>query len=477
MMDLRKLLVWCLAAAVLALPPVSLSAAGAQFYAAGAQFYAAPGGRPGDDGSKERPWDLATALAQPAAVKPGDVIWMRGGTYRSAYTSRLKGAPDAPVVLRQYPGERAIIDSAGDPRTALAIFGAWAIYWGFEITSSDTRRATSAAGAWPDDLSRGTAHGVIVKGPQTKLINLIIHDTGVGIGFWSEAPDAELYGNIIFYNGWDGPDRGHGHGIYAQNETGTKRIADNIVFQQFGSGLIVYGSERASLNNFVIEGNVLFNNGGLSQTTGYARNLLLGGGKVAEGPIIVDNYTYFAAAPRPGIEGIALYAGARNVVVKGNYFIHGASAAYGEGRALQLGAVLGLEMSNNVFQGQVVGFDPSRYRQNAYHTVTNPARGTRIFIRPNAYDPQRAHIIVYNFDRRPGVQVDLSRLLKARERYVIHDVQDFFGPPLLKGRYDGKPIHLPMTLTQVAAPVGTGSPLLRHTAPVFAVFVLIKDGE
>lgn len=466
-MALRKLFVWCVVAATLALPPAGLSAADSQ-------YYVAPGPRPGGDGSKGRPWDLATALAHPIAVKAGDTIWIRGGTYRGAFQGRLAGNEDAPIVIRSYPGERVVLDGSGSPQAGLTIFGEWAVYWGFEVTNSDRRRATSSTGSSPGDLSRGTAHGVIVKGSHTKLVNMVVHDTGVGIGFWSEARDAELYGNIIFYNGWDGPDRGHGHGIYTQNRNGTKRIADNIIFQQFGSGLIVYGSERAFLNNFVIEGNVLFNNGGLSQKTGYARNIMLGGGTVAEGPLIVDNYTYFAPAPKPGVDSIALYAGARHAVVKGNYFIHGATPQYPGGRALQLGTVHGLEMAGNVFQGSVSGFAPAEYPGNEYYTASKRARGTRIFVRPNAYEPGRGHIIVYNFDLLNSVSVDLSALLAPGEAYEILDAQNLFGSPVVEGTYDGRPVSLPMQLTGVAPPVGASSPLLRHTAPVFAVFILQK---
>src|SRR3990170_4383037 len=100
-----RLLLSCMATALLALPPAPLSAAAAR-------YYGAPGVRSGGNGSMERPWDLATALAHPAAVKPGDTIWIRGGTYKGAFTSRLAGAPDAPIVLRQYPGERVVVDGA-----------------------------------------------------------------------------------------------------------------------------------------------------------------------------------------------------------------------------------------------------------------------------------------------------------------------------------------------------------------------------
>ena len=58
--------------------------------------------------------------------------------------------------------------------------------------------------------------------PGTKLINLVIHDTRQGIGIWQEALDSEAYGNLIYYNGFQASDRGHGHGIYVQNDEGNK---------------------------------------------------------------------------------------------------------------------------------------------------------------------------------------------------------------------------------------------------------------
>ena len=71
------------------------------------------------------------------------------------------------------------------------------------------------------------------------------------------------------------PDRGHGHGIYAQNLGSTpKQIYDNIIFQQFGWGIHAYG-EGGHLDNLDFQGNISFNNGGLSG--GWHSNILVGG--------------------------------------------------------------------------------------------------------------------------------------------------------------------------------------------------------
>src|ERR1041384_4302453 len=76
--------------------------------------YVSPSGSSAGDGTLARPWDLATAISGGGGrVAPGDTIWLRGGTYRGAVVSSVHGAAGAPVVVRQYRGERAVIDAAG----------------------------------------------------------------------------------------------------------------------------------------------------------------------------------------------------------------------------------------------------------------------------------------------------------------------------------------------------------------------------
>jgi len=57
----------CGVAIVLSMPATLLAA----------DFYVSPSGSSSGAGSQTSPWDLQTALNQPAAVKPGDTIWLR----------------------------------------------------------------------------------------------------------------------------------------------------------------------------------------------------------------------------------------------------------------------------------------------------------------------------------------------------------------------------------------------------------------
>src|SRR5688500_2386060 len=111
---------------------------------AGTEFHVAPAGSAANTGAAASPWSLAHALSHPAAVRPGDTIWLHGGTYVGRFVSELTGTAAAPIVIRQAAGERATIDGglSATARDILHIRGDWTWYWGFEITSSDPKRTT-----------------------------------------------------------------------------------------------------------------------------------------------------------------------------------------------------------------------------------------------------------------------------------------------------------------------------------------------
>jgi hypothetical protein len=112
------------------------------------------------------------------------------------------------------------------------------------------------------------------------------------------------------------------------------------------------------------------------------------------------------------------------------------------------------------------GFD----RNSRYYA--GPPTGVRLFVRPNRHEHGRGHIVAYNWDLKPHVEVSLRRVLKAGTAFAIHDVQDYFGAPVLTGSYDGGLVRVPMTPRPVALPFGYSGPL-RSTLPEFGVFVVI----
>src|SRR5664279_3053970 len=80
-----------------------------------ADFYVSPAATASGAGTLANPWTISTAFqTQASAVRPGDTVWLRGGTYGSGgpavVYSYLAGTSRRPIYVRQYQGERATIN-------------------------------------------------------------------------------------------------------------------------------------------------------------------------------------------------------------------------------------------------------------------------------------------------------------------------------------------------------------------------------
>ncbi len=465
-------------------------------------FYVTPYGSPNGDGTAAQPWDLATALAQSTAV-PGDTIWLRGGTYLGAFTSSLTGTATTPIIVRQYPGERATINGT------MTINGAYTWYWGFEIANTNPNTANVT--------------GLNSSAPGSKFINLVLHDhSGVGIGVWEQAPDAEVYGCIIYYNGFTGSNPGvsYGHGIYTQNNTGTKLLKDNIVFDNYGYGFHLYG-ENGAVRNYTVDGGVAFDN--LS-----GDYLLRSGNLPVTNNVIRNGMTYNIAGG--GVTFGTYYSvnlpDQQDIVVTNNYF-SGARVLMGRWQtATFTGNTLRASGQLELDQTVQSAFAPSRYTWDnndylmdtrfcggacpfvtldgsgngtSYQTLAQWSAATGldvnssgaqtsdgkpasnvIFVRPNGYERGRANIIVYNWLHQSSVTVDLSGVLRDGDQYNVYNVQTLFAPPVFSDTYHGGAITIPITAVTAPRPLGSQvrpGMVFPSTALEFQVFVVRLAGQ
>jgi len=428
-------------------------------------WYVAPNGSSQGNGSLASPWDLWTALGAPAGVQPGDTIWIRGGTYSGTFSSYLSGTTSSPIVVRQYPGERARIAGAlvigrhGD-------HDVW--FWGFEVFNRGTSVQSDGV----------TISATGLNNPGLKLINMVIHDNQInGVGFWSGAVQGEIYGNLIYNNGYDGcvgsSCRGHGHGLYVQS-VDSHRMADNIVFRNFSEGTQLYGTINAVRNNVTYEGNVFFNSGELSALNNgnfNSYNMWIGGDQISQNTKLINNYGY-SSAPSGHNQYYNLF-NSNNAVVTGNYFF--TPGPDRPGIFINSTSNTGLQMTGNTFYG-TLDFTPSRYPNNTY--LSQRPTGKDIFVRPNQYEIGRANIVIYNWDLSPSVSVDLSGSgLHVGQSYEIRDSQNFYGAPVTTGIYKGGAVNIPMSNLTLAPPEGTVPTQPRHTAPEFDVFILLPTGS
>ncbi len=443
-------------------------------------LYVSPSGTRSATGTMADPWDLTTALT---CALPGDTVWLRGGVYRGSFRVVLSGTAAAPILFRQYPGERATIDGT------LRADGAYLAFWGFEIMQS----APSTYG-----LQANTNFG--------RFINLIVHDAGTqGVSFWTPGQDAELYGCIIYNNGTnDNLD----HGVYVHNEAGTKLLADNVVFDNFARGIQVYASSsNPAIRNVRVEGNVSFNNGAISPDASSRQNVLISAQVPTSGIVARNNLLYFT----PGEDGVQLRLGnvdtADNldVVVDSNYAVGGAVGlqmrlpwAHAEvqgnvfvgGDSTDLvatgGGAVNYQWGDNTYyrdstapawRHDDVEYDFAEWKSltglgGSDQVITTGPTTARVVVRPNKYEAGRAFVVVYNFALLPAVDVDLSPVLTPGKTFAIRNAQDVFGSPVVSGTYAGGTVAVPMGGVQPPVPLGRPTRSPPKTGPAFDVFLV-----
>lgn len=505
-------------------------------------FIVSPTGSASGNGSILSPWDLQTALNHPSAVQPGDTIYLRGGVYNVPTTtlgfrSWLTGTASAPIRVMSYPGEWAVIDgnvsfSSIKSTVILRIDGAHAWFMNFEITNTETgTRKISITGSNPPERR---ANSIDDAGMGTKIINLVIHDTGQGIAAANDVNGNEYYGNIVYNNGWDAPDRRHGHGNYIQNASGSKFLEENFFFNQFGDNSTVYtGSGLAGGRNLVWKGNIFFN-GGMSWWGPNISNLIVRENFTYNQPFKVGNnlnmrntsadiqYNYFMAgvfldelAETVTFKNNSVWYGGNDGIVRlqvknfwvpakftfnnNLYYKGGINPPNGQFRVDYRGAKNKVQIVrrfngsfayNRTSGSQAAAYEYTRkswqddfqFDLNSTYIDAAPT-GTKVFVRPNRYSAGRANIIVYNWNQASAVSVNVASILSPGDTYELHNVQDYFGD-VQTGTYPGGPITVSMVGRTRAKPIGydqtTGwyhDPLIPSTFPIFGAFVLIRTSS
>jgi hypothetical protein len=372
-----------------------------------AQWYVGPEGESTNVGTKENPWDIVSALNGKQKVAAGDTIYFLDGTYRrrpkELFEVRLIGIAENPIYIRPLPGGRAKIDGG------LSIQSPSEYLWirDLEIfVSEPVPKEPVSPGSHPEDLNRPWGGVHMYGGRNCKYINLIIHNCNQGISCWKGEIDAEIYGCIIYNNGWLGTDRGHGHCIYTQNDQGVKVISNCIMSCRYDGTytLHAYGSKRAYVNNFLVEENICYSKG----------PFLIGGGRPSENIRVSRNYLY-------------------DVSMRIGY-----TAPYNEN----------CEIRNNVIVNG--GLDIIRYRkafQEGNLIVEKEQKhptGIRAILLPNRFDLDRAHLVIYNFDKAEKVKITAKGFLKKGETFSLMNPQNIFGNPVAEGACNGKTIDIPI---------------------------------
>lgn len=423
------------------------------------------------DGSRANPWLINTALKS-STVQPGDTVTIDGGTYvnpfngqdHDAFECNLIGSSSRPIIVRAAPGQHVTLDGANSQQNdILRITGSYVWVWGLEIYSSSPNRYSPSGGSFPpvSEIQRGYCVAVSqgTNPVGVKVINCIIHDGFGGFNAWSTT-GTELYGCVLYNNGWLASDKDHGHNIYIQNVAGSERATNGcIIWGAYENLVQAYGTQNT--DDFTFDQNISF----MPIDGGF----LVGGAVVSNNLKLTNNYFYSSTISSPLIDlGWNPYGrGLANATITGNYI---------GGGELQFQKPISGDISGNtIYYGYMVGASSSDYPNNAW-TTSKPTTN-KIVVIPNKYEPGRANIAVYNWTHASSVQVDLSGVLTTGDQYTIIDAQNPSGI-VASGSYSG-PASISMNGLVVAQPVGPGSgqgkATRTHTPSEFGAFIVITN--
>jgi hypothetical protein len=165
-----------------------------------------------------------------------------------------------------------------------------------------------------------------------------------------------------------------------------------------------YGSRNAWVDNYVIEDNIAFHKG----------PFLVGGGRPSRNIRVARNYLY-------GIDMRIGYNAPHNenCEVRDNVIVNGR---------------LNITRYRKVVQENNLVLPKGAERP----------KGAKVVLLPSKYDPRRAHLAIFNWQKAKEVEVTVAPFLKTGQEYRILNPQDFYGKPVLVGKCRGKTISVPM---------------------------------
>ena len=251
-------------------PPMPPSA-GQAFYVSSAS------GSDANPGTITAPWKTLQKAFD--ALQPGQIAYLRAGTYGAFCSSSSftrAGTAAAPITVRGYPGERAVLH--GQIRLEGSYFRLAHVI--VEGPSCGTWGASTQQGENLVLMVPGTTHHVEVSNSE-------VYHSGWHAGIAAGGDDIWILNNYIHDNGgFNDPNQYNtSHGIYYHD--GTRGVvANNILEHNRAKGL----SARYSGNHIIVANNTVVGNGrsgiDLAENTHdwiFANNIVVNNGNVNDG--------------------------------------------------------------------------------------------------------------------------------------------------------------------------------------------------
>lgn len=412
-----------------------------------ADWFIATNGTSGGAGSIGDPWDIATGLTKRTTVQPGDRVYLRGGVYQypvrtgtipGRWDLSLLGTAAEPVYLLPYLDEHVEID--GGIQNHVTDHPAYVIVNDLEVYVSeniDDDRISTDTTETPLDRIYGGFE--FQDGTGISLRHCAVHACLTnGIGFWGRVDGgSEIYGCMIYDNGFTGTDRNHGHGIYGQNEHADtlhgdwKFIRNNICIDNWSHNIHFYGS-AAALVNYIQLHQTLFGSWDRSDNG----TVLIGPDGTAHDYVVTDNFGAGLPITRAGSLKIGYGAAVDDVQLTSNYVACDVTVFTGSTDVVATDTWMWAN-----------GWSGPRYFSDGLTTFTEPGIPATPQVRayPSIYDWRRVHVGVLAFNGETAYAWDPGSLLLSGQKFELRDPRDFWGTPLQTGVYAGGTISLPLT--------------------------------
>lgn len=232
---------------------------------AGHAYYLAPTGNDSAAGSYAAPWKTISAAA--GKMAPGDVAYLRGGTYSGQAQISVSGTAAAPITFTAFPGESPLLvepaTTAGADLDTVRVLGSYVVLDHLHVTNQNDPGQAVWIG---DNASNVTiqycevygAHGqgILISGNGNTVYRSDVHDNG------SHAP--------------------FDHGIYVDG--GNNVVRSNTIHGNFTWGVQVYNgyvSGPVGVGHNLVESNYIWGNG--AGSTAAAPSSAAGGMVVGNG--------------------------------------------------------------------------------------------------------------------------------------------------------------------------------------------------
>jgi len=455
-------------------------------------IYVAVTGAQGGDGSIGDPVNLATACSALSTIAVGSTIHVQAGDYIGDFIFIHAGTVTQSINLEFEPEARI------KGSFTIANAASYVVLDNLTAFDTPTVRITEDSGSSPDIA---TQDGLSIFGANALVTHPFIEDVVLnGIGFWQSAAPGTLYGAWVLNNGWQGPDRGHGHGLYTQNEAGLKLIRNCMFAQRYGGSIRAFTTNQ-SMQNITIDKCICIND-----------QLFLGGHSPASSIQIINNHVW-----NDGLEIGETDQGNVDVLIDGNYVTNFVNTrclvtrfwsqltvtnntfVLRQNVAAAIWEMLRISPDNSVIDNNTYYYEPvpGGFKFLIYDYDTDPptisslsiaewqALGfdvnstfieglptvNEVFVEHSTYEDDIAHVAIYNWELLASVNVDfsvgnftLTNTYRAYNAMNNLEYEEFV--------YDGNPVSIPMTGWTRKIPSGATGALTSDTWPEFLALIV-----